>query len=140
MTGSVYLLGSGYGGSGTGAGNGAAPNTSLSATASPAFASKNFTAAGAGVSYNPAIWAAFSGNSSYTAKLALGGSSLTYANLASGTFTSNADLVVTYNYTAAAVPEPSAFALLGVGALYLGARRRRTASSTISLDPKTVSP
>ncbi len=125
MSGSVSLLGSVYSGSGTGGGNSAAPNTSFSTVVSPASVNKNFTAAGAGVTYDPAIWAAFSGNSSYTAKLALGNSSLSYVNLASGTFTSNADLVVTYNYTAAAVPEPSAFALLGVGALYLAARRRR---------------
>jgi hypothetical protein len=127
MPGTVSLLGFGYGGNGAGGGNGVAPNTSFSAATSSASVNKNFSAADAGFSYNSAIWAAFSGNSSYTAKLALGGYSLSYANLASGTFTSNADLVVTYNYTAAAVPEPSAFALLGVGALYLGARRRRTA-------------
>lgn len=121
MAGNAYLGTTSYGGTGTGGGGGAAPNTSFSAVAPQVFVHKNFTAAGA----NPTIWAALSGNSSYTAKLAHGDSAQTYTGLASGTFTANADLVVTYNYTA--VPEPSACALLGLGVLGLAARRRRTA-------------
>ena len=125
MGGNTYLGTTGYGGTGTGGGSGAAPNTPFSAEAPQVFVRTNFTAAGAGVTYNPAIWAMISGNSSYTAKLAHGDSAQTYTGLASGTFTANADLVVTYNYTA--VPEPSACALLGLGVLGLAARRRRTA-------------
>ncbi|NQX01613.1 hypothetical protein HQ447_13220, partial [bacterium] len=100
MGGTTYLGGVPYDGGGTGGSNGAAPNTPFSVVATQASSHKNFTAAGAGVTYNPAIWAALSGNSSYAAKLAVGGSSLNYTGLASGTFTTNADLVVTYTYTA----------------------------------------
>jgi hypothetical protein len=105
-------------------GDAAAPNTLFSAVAPQVFVHESFTAAGAGVTYNPAIWTAISGNSSYAAKLAYGASQ-TYTGLASGTFTANADLVVTYNYTAAAIPEPSSTcALLGLCALGLVTRRR----------------
>lgn len=127
MQGNTYLAGSGYGGNGTGGGGGASPNAPFSAVAAQVSVNKNFTAAGAGISYDPAIWAALSGNSSYAAKLALGNSAQTYTNIKKGNFTSNADLVVTYNYTAVAVPEPSAGVLLGLGVLGLAARRRRTA-------------
>ncbi len=123
MGGSTYVGAVSYSGSGTGGGNSVGPNTQFSAVAPQAFVHKNYTAAGAGLTY-AAIWTAISGNSSYAAKLVLGGPQ-TYTDLASGTFTANTDLVVTYNYTAAAIPEPSSTcALLGLCALGLVARRR----------------
>lgn len=124
MGGNISLANVQYNGRGTGNGTGGPPNTPFSVAVSPVTLHNNFAAAGAGVSYDPAIWAAFNGNSSYPAKLALTSSFLSYNGLASGTFTSNADLVVNYNYT---IPEPSACALLGLGALSLAVRRRRAA-------------
>jgi hypothetical protein len=116
-----------YSGGGGGASNGAAANTPFSAVQSPSDIDNTFIGAKAGVDYNAAIWSALSGNSSYLVKLDKGATNRIayYANLASGTLTTNTDLVVTYNYTAAAVPEPGAF--LPAAALVMGAflRRRR---------------
>ncbi len=125
MAGLLSLANAQYNGSGTSNGAGHLPNTPFSLATNPVTLQNSFTRAGAGLSYDPVIWAALDGNSSYSAKLALGTSSLSYQGLASGTFTSFADLTVTYNYTA--VPEPSACALLSLGALSLAVRRRRTA-------------
>jgi hypothetical protein len=124
MGGSLLVSGSGYG-SGNTSGNGSAgPNTPFTAVAPQTSVLQNYSAAGAGVTYNPTIWANFTGNSPYIAKLRMGTASQNYSGLASGTFTSNADLVVTYNYTAA-VPEPSSLGLLALGAAGLVARRKR---------------
>jgi hypothetical protein len=116
-----------YNSNGSGGSNSAAANTSFSVVQSPTFIDNTFIGANAGVTYNPALWSALSGNSSYLVKLDKGATNRVayYANLASGTLTTNTDLAVTYNYTATAVPEPGAF--LPAAALVMGAflRRRR---------------
>jgi hypothetical protein len=127
LSGTAYVNATAYNSNGSGGSNSAAANTSFSVVQSPTYIDNTFIGANAGVTYNAVLWSALSGNSSYLVKLDKGATNRIayYANLASGTLTTNTDLVVTYNYTAAAVPEPGAF--LPAAALVMGAflRRRR---------------
>jgi hypothetical protein len=114
-----------YDGNGTGGGNGATSD-SFSMAATPMSSSRTFTAAQAGVTYDPAIWAVLAGSSPYSAKWTTNPSNFNYRNVESGTFSSNLGLEVSYNYTPSPVPEPaSALGTLGLLAGGTFFRRRK---------------
>jgi PEP-CTERM motif len=118
-----------YGGNGTGGGNGTTSSESLTMVPTPMSSSSTFTAAQAGPSYNPAIWAILTGSSAYSAKWTDGGSYFSYQNIASGSFASDLGLVVSYNHTPSPVPEPaSALGTLGLLAGGTFFRRRKQAA------------
>lgn len=99
----------------------------ISMTSSPTWAAKEFTAAQAGVSYNPANWTSLSGSQPWSAEFVFSSRQLSYNDLASGDFASDLGLEVTYTYSP--VPEPAgvlgSIALLGGGLFF---RRRKLAA------------
>lgn len=126
--GGVKIGASEYAGNGTGFGAGVAPDAALSATAQPFSIDREFAAAEAGATYDPAIWTTVTGSTPWSAEFAPGGySQFSYDDVASGTFTSNLGLEVIYTYSA--VPEPAgvlgSIALLSGGMFF---RRRRPAA------------
>lgn len=128
--GNVYIGGNGYSGGGSGGGHGAGPDGTLSMTSSPMSIDKEFTAAGAGVTYNPAIWPVLNGSSPWPAEFDNNvGSYFMYNDVASGTFTSTLGLEVTYHYTPSPVPEPAGvFGTIGLLSGGLLFRRRKPAA------------
>ena len=129
LNGQFSIGGAQYAGNGTGGGAGAPPNGALAMTASPFSTDTEFTAAQAGVSYNPAIWTALAGSTPWSAAFTIGNGSFNYNDVASGTFSSNLGLEVNYHYTPSPVPEPAS--VLGSIALLSGGmffRRRKLAA------------
>lgn len=129
--GTAYVNTSPYGGGGGGAGGGDGPATAISYTQANELVTKQFVASQAGVSYDPLIWAAFTGVTPYDAIFAVSNSGqyLQYVGIASGTSTAYRDVTVTYEYTPA-VPEIDAAGAASMLALVTGllglVERRRT--------------
>ena len=130
FAGNVYVGENGYYGNGTGGGHGAGPGEALAMTSSPMSIDTEFTAAGAGVTYNPAIWPVLSGSSPWSAEFDVANSSsFVYNYVASGTFSSTLGLEVTYHYTPSPVPEPAGvFGTIGLLSGGLFFRRRKPAA------------
>ena len=107
---SLSIAGTAYGNttsySGSGGSNGAASGVTFSASQSNSTIYNDFLPSNAGVTYSPAILAAFTGANPYTVTFNNGGGRYFYDHsVASGTATSYRDVVVTYTYTTSAVPE-----------------------------------
>lgn len=121
--GQVYVNSILYNGSGNGNGNGAGPYSALTVPLSNTAIHYEFLPPNTGVTYNPAIWTAFSGPSPYTVSFNTGtGSYSNYTAIASGTLSTYRNVVVSYTYTAApsSVPEIDPNTLGSVLALVLG--------------------
>ena len=107
IAGSAYVNATSYSGGGGGGSNNAGSGVTFSASQSKSTIYQNFLPAGAGVNYDPAILAAFTGPNPYTVTFEDLNRYFYYTSVASGTATSYRDVAVTYTYTAApsAVPE-----------------------------------
>jgi len=134
IAGTAYVNTTSYSGNGGGGSNGAAPGVTFSASQSNGVIDNDFLPANAGVTYDPALLAAFTGANPYTVTFNNGGSRYFYYNsVVSGTATSYRDVSVTYTYTPSAVPEidpatgGSALSLVAGLAAILDQRRRRAA-------------
>jgi len=129
LGGNLFVAADQYSGFGCGGGSGAGSSGSFNASVTlPCGNSKQFTLAGAGTTYNPAIWTTLTSGNPYIISFFnspnLG--DITYGNIASGTATMDFTAVVTYDYTpfpAAAAPAP--LPLLGAGAALAWSRRLR---------------
>lgn len=107
--GTFYVGTSAYSGGGAGNSASAGPNTLLPQKTSTVNNTKTFLTSEAGVTYNPAILAQVIGSSPFT--LSYGGNSptifTTFTTMADVTSTLTGSVTLTYNYTAAPVPEPA---------------------------------
>jgi hypothetical protein len=129
VNGNFLIDGNSYGGNGASGGHGNNADGPISMTSSPTWTEKEFTAAQAGVSYNPANWASLSGSQPWSAEFVFSSGQLSYNDVASGTFTSDLGLEVTYSYTPSPVPEPAgALGTLGLLAGGTFFRRRKQAA------------
>jgi hypothetical protein len=123
----------GYSGYGGGNGTGAAPNSPISTSAtwcaSTPSCAPTFTAANAGVTYDPRLWPILSGISIYTvASTPATGAEATWSDIVSGSISMNSTVTVTYDYFGeplpASVPLAPTAALLGLGLGAIGLNRR----------------
>ena len=135
--GTAYINSIGYSGDGNSNGTSGGPNQAVSFPTTIWCGSNpcdyTFTAANAGVTYDPNIWTVLSGNSVYTVTStnAVSGS---WTNIVSGLVSMNSLATVTYAYygdpVPANVPLAPSTALLGLGLAAIGLSRRARQGST----------
>lgn len=124
--GTFFVGSSGYDGYGNNTSTGGGPGIVLSVS-QPFSRNRSFVIAG-NPDYDPAIQLAFTGNNTFDLQWATGAADLYANNISSGIMNFTHSASVTYNYTAAAVPEPETYALMlgGLGALGYVVRRRKS--------------
>lgn len=133
IAGTAFVNTTSYSSGGGGGSNAAAPGVTFSASQSNGVIDNDFLPANSGVTYNPALLAAFTGANPYTVTFFSGGRYFYYNSVVSGTATSYRDVSVIYTYTPSAVPEidpatgGSALSLVAGLAAILDQRRRRAA-------------
>ena len=137
ISGTVYVNTTSYNGGGGDGYNNADPGVTFSVSQSNGVIDNDFLPSDAGVTYDPALLAAFTGLNPYTVTFDNFGSwYFSYNSVVSGTATSYRDVSVTYTYTPSAVPEidpatgGSALSLVAGLAAILDQRRRRAALVT----------
>lgn len=130
--GGVNLNAFAYGGYGGGGGNGAGSGQTIGVNLAPQGTTNTFSAANAGVTFDPGIWAAILGSTPYT--LSYTGSypggtpyRITSTNIASGNASMTTTATVRYDYSPSnpIAPVPGPLPLVGIGAAWGWSRRLR---------------
>jgi hypothetical protein len=120
MGGSFYVDTNSYSGGGGGDNTGSGPFGTFRTVTAVVTNTQSFLVSNAGVSYNPAILASVTGGTPFQLSYGSGSNVITtsYSGTSSVTAVMTGSATLTYNYTAAPVPEPSSM-LIG-GSLFAG--------------------
>lgn len=133
LGGTLYIGANSYDGDGGSNGTGGGPNTFVGPITAAINKSNSFLVSNANVTYNPNILSTVTGGSPFNIRYSNGGTDTIYTNystMASITSVLTGSVTLTYTYEAAAVPEPTSFAIGSLLCTSLIAMRRRKARSS----------
>lgn len=129
FSGGLWVEDQNYWGYGNGTSLGGNPNASFGPASAGGTATANFYPSGAGSSYAPQILSYITGSNPFDLRYYAYGSDVSSGfygtNVVSYRSELDIDMTLTYNYTAAPVPEPTSMAIFGLGTLGVVYRTRR---------------